>query len=126
MDHRIQQLQYHPLTLVKKQATKTNGAKPFKELFESAVVQETGIKISKHAKQRLAERNISITETKWNELQAKLVEARQKGVQESLVVMDNAALIVDAKSETVITAMNREEAASQIFTNINGTILLDN
>ena len=47
------------------------------------------------------------------------------GVKESLVLVDDAALIVSAKNNTVITAMNRAEATAQIFTNINGTILMD-
>ncbi|CAH0256706.1 hypothetical protein [Peribacillus sp. Bi134] len=47
------------------------------------------------------------------------------GVNESLIITKNAALIVSPKNNMVITVMNREEATSQIFTNINGTIILD-
>lgn len=38
--------------------------------------------------------------------------------------MDQAALIVSAKNGTVITAMERDEAKEQLFTNIDGTIVL--
>ena len=69
-------------------------------------------------------RNIEISSEKWNQIGAKLDEARQKGVKESLVILDNAALIVSAQNKTVITAMDRNEAESQIFTNINGAIIL--
>ena len=47
------------------------------------------------------------------------------GVTDSLVLTKEAALVVSAKNNTVITAMGRDEASSQIFTNINGTILID-
>lgn len=47
------------------------------------------------------------------------------GVKESLVLLNDAALIVSAKNNTVITAMNRKEATEQIFTNINGTIIMN-
>ena len=47
------------------------------------------------------------------------------GIKESLVLLNNAALIVSAKNNTVITAMDREEAIDQIFTNINGTIIMN-
>ncbi|MFB5281448.1 hypothetical protein [Peribacillus sp. Hz7] len=47
------------------------------------------------------------------------------GVTEALVVMDEAALVISAKNNTVITIMDHEEAGTQIFTNINDTILLD-
>ncbi|PEZ81367.1 hypothetical protein CN380_10640 [Bacillus sp. AFS017274] len=34
-------------------------------------------------------------------------------------------LLVSTKNNKVITVMDRDEATSQIFTNINGTIILD-
>lgn len=83
------------------------------------------LSISKHAKIRLEQRNIDIKPETWSKMESKLVEARKMGVKDSLVLLDNAALIVSAKNNTVITAMGREEATSQIFTNINGTILMD-
>ncbi|WP_241663243.1 hypothetical protein [Peribacillus simplex] len=39
-------------------------------------------------------------------------------VTESLVITENAALIVSTKNNKVITVMYRDEATSQIFTNI--------
>ena len=86
---------------------------------------DKGIKISKHAEQRIQQRNLQITEQQWNQLENKLIEARQKGLNDSLVLMDQAALIVNAKNNTVITAMGRAEAGEQIFTNINGAIILE-
>lgn len=87
-------------------------------------LQPTGLKISKHATERLADRNIHITEAEWAHMTAKVHEAKVKGVKESLVLMEQAALIVSAKNTTVITAMDRTEAKDQLFTNIDGTIVL--
>ena len=81
--------------------------------------------ISKHANLRMAQRGIDIGSKQWDAIESKVTEARSKGVKESLVLLNNAALIVSTKNQTVITAMNREEASSQIFTNIDGTIILD-
>ena len=81
--------------------------------------------ISKHARQRLEQRGIHFNEARWNQIGEKVKEAKKMGVKESLVLVDDAALIVSAKNNTVITAMNRAEASEQIFTNINGTILMD-
>ncbi|MFB4167492.1 TIGR02530 family flagellar biosynthesis protein [Virgibacillus sp. JSM 102003] len=119
---RINQLQQHhamPLPLVKKTETKNESAS-FKDIL--AGVQHP--KISKHAKERLSERNITISETQWQAISEKMTEAKQKGVTDSLVVTDNAALLVSTKNNTVVTAMQKEEAISKIFTNINGTILI--
>lgn len=86
---------------------------------------KTELKVSKHAHQRLAERNIHITDAEWQLVSEKVSEARSKGVNDSLVLMDQAALIVSAKNATVITAMDRREAKDQLFTNIDGTIVLN-
>lgn len=82
--------------------------------------------ISKHAEQRLKERGIAINSDQWQSIGEKLAEAGSKGVKDSLVLLKDAALIASAKNNTVITVMNREEARAQIFTNINGTIVMDN
>ncbi|MEK5146574.1 TIGR02530 family flagellar biosynthesis protein [Psychrobacillus sp. FSL K6-4615] len=92
-------------------------------LHEASV--KTELIVSKHANQRLQERNIYISDADWAIVSDKVAEARSKGVNDSLVLMDQAALIVSAKNFTVITAMNRTEATNQLFTNIDGTIVLN-
>ncbi|MCH1623779.1 TIGR02530 family flagellar biosynthesis protein [Fredinandcohnia quinoae] len=123
MDHRILQIQNHPLFLSNRNKLKVPEQPSV--TFKESLQQETNLKISKHAQKRLDERNIRIQESKWEEIQGKISEAKTKGIHDSLVVMGDAALIVNVTNNTVITAMNRQEANSQIFTNINGTILLD-
>lgn len=121
MSFRIHPLQQHyqhaKPKQVQPQQTKTN----FKDVLSG--VQD--IKVSKHAQQRLIERNIQINDGQWSAVKEKMNEARAKGVTDSLVLMNHAALLVSTKNNTVVTAMNREEANSKIFTNINGTILID-
>lgn len=87
-------------------------------------MQPATLKISKHAAERLAERNIDISEAEWTRVTDMVNEAKTKGIKESLVLMDQAALIVSARNSTVITAMDRTEAKDQLFTNIDGTIVL--
>ncbi|MFT4413567.1 TIGR02530 family flagellar biosynthesis protein [Fredinandcohnia humi] len=123
MDHRILQIQNHPLALQKRKIVQHTDQPTIS--FKETLKHETSLIISKHAQKRLDERNISIQDSKWQEIQQKIAEAKTKGIRDSLVVMNNAALIVNVPNNTVITAMNRKEANSQIFTNINGTIILD-
>lgn len=103
--------------------TAQSSKKTFLEHLNKAV-QPEGLKLSKHATDRLAERNIHISEVEWAHVTEKVAEARAKGVTDSLVLMEQAALIVSAKNSTVITAMDRKEAIDQLFTNIDGTIVL--
>lgn len=101
----------------------TSPKQSFLEHLNQAV-QPAELKISKHATERLQERNIQITDAEWAHITDKVNEAKRKGIKESLVLMEQAALIVSAKNSTVITAMDRMEAKDQLFTNIDGTIVL--
>ncbi|EDL63948.1 TIGR02530 family flagellar biosynthesis protein [Bacillus sp. SG-1] len=105
---------------------KSLNTKSFAETLKETVNEKVGsITISKHADSRLKQRGIEIPAETWREVESKVAQAKLKGVKESLVLLDNAALIVSAKNSTVITAMDRREAGSQIFTNIDGTIIID-
>src|SRR5690625_2814172 len=118
MSHRIHHLQQHYAV----QTPKPSIKKPtlsFKEVLKDS--QE--MKVSKHAKQRLHERNIQINDQQWKIIGEKVIEAKQKVVTDSLVVMNNVGLLVSTKNNTVITAMNLKEENERLFTNINGTIV---
>ncbi|SDY71934.1 flagellar operon protein [Evansella caseinilytica] len=99
--------------------------KSFQSILSETLDNSSELKISKHAEQRMTDRGITISNEMWDSIHSKVLEAKQKGIGDSVVVTKNAALIINAKNETVITAMDREEAESQIFTNISGTILME-
>src|SRR5690625_1000321 len=109
---------HFPKTNVVKSTTKS------KEKFVNMLTNATKVKVSKHAQQRLAERNIYISEEQWQEIGRKMNEAKVKGITDALVVTDETTLIVSTKNNTVVTALLSEEANNQIFTNINGAIVM--
>ncbi|MEK4148377.1 MULTISPECIES: TIGR02530 family flagellar biosynthesis protein [Robertmurraya] len=104
---------------------KSMSGNVFSQHLQQAIIDSNKLTLSKHAKERLQQRDIHIDDRRWKQIEAKVSEAKKMGVKESLVLLDEAALIVSAKNNTVITAMDRQEATSQIFTNINGTIVLE-
>lgn len=83
-----------------------------------------GVKFSKHAANRLAERNIELTDNQMERLQEGAVKAGAKGINESLVLVDQLAFIVNIPNHTVVTAMNQTEADENIFTNIDGAVII--
>ncbi|WP_370222780.1 TIGR02530 family flagellar biosynthesis protein [Cytobacillus sp.] len=97
----------------------------FSKHLQTALENNSTLIVSKHAEQRMNQRGIEITSDRWQQIENKIHEAKKMGVNESLVILKDAALVVSAKNNTVITAMDRQEAGAQIFTNINGTIILD-
>lgn len=110
-------------TNVTKREVQKNSDQSFLNHLQKAMDNQP-LKISKHANERIVERNIKISNQEWDLVTSKVNEARLKGVNQPLVLMDQAALIVSAKNGTVITAMERNEAKNQLFTNIDGTIIL--
>lgn len=114
-------LHNHPITYKR---TVNKASNTFNDHFQQAIDKTASLKISKHANERIIERQISISAEQWQHITEKVDVAQKKGVQQPLVLMDQAALIINAKNRTVITAMNRMEAKEQIFTNIDGTIVL--
>lgn len=120
MSHYIHPLQQQQAFNVTKQK---NVKKP-QGSFANVLDKQQNLKVSKHAQQRLSERNIQINDEKWQQISAKMQEASKKGVTDSVVVTEDATLIVSNKNNTVVTALNHDEADNKIFTNINGMILL--
>ncbi|MDD1501234.1 MULTISPECIES: TIGR02530 family flagellar biosynthesis protein [Lysinibacillus] len=118
----IHRVPLHP-SIRQTQPKPINAQQSFKAHLQEATNQQE-LKVSKHAHERIMERKIAISEQEWQAVSDKVFEAHSKGVKQPLVLMDQAALIVSAKNATVITAMDRTEAKQQIFTNIDGTIVL--
>ena len=87
--------------------------------------RQTGeIKFSKHAASRLVDRNIELTEEQVERLNLGAAKAEAKGINESLVIVDSLACIVNVPNQTVITAMSQAETDENVFTNIDGAVII--
>lgn len=82
------------------------------------------LKFSKHTCMRLAERNINLTDDQVKRLEQGTAKASEKGIKESLVLVDQIAFIVNVKSNTVITAMDQSNEPETIVTNIDGAVII--
>lgn len=94
----------------------------FDNLLQQAIDKSTGVKFSKHAELRMQARNIELTQTQKDKINNAVSTAQQKGVKDSLVILDNMAFVVNVNSKTVITAVNNNELKENVFTNIDGAI----
>lgn len=81
------------------------------------------LKFSKHASNRLADRNIELTANQMERLAEGAQKAGVKGIRDSLVMVDNLAFIVNVPNSTVVTAMDQNQADENIFTNIDGAVI---
>lgn len=94
-----------------------------KKLTDTNKVAEE-LKFSKHACNRLSDRGINLTENQVERLNEGAKKAMTKGIQESLVLVDDLAFIVNVKNSTVITAMDQTETNENVFTNIDGAVIM--
>ena len=83
-------------------------------------LEEAKVQFSKHANMRLDTRNINLTSAQMERLEKATSDARKKGIRDSLIMVDNIALVVNIRNNTVVTAANSE---SKIFTNIDGAVI---
>ena len=89
-----------------------------------AVMESSELKFSKHAANRLNDRNILLTDSQNVRLENGVKQASEKGITESLVLVDSLAFIVNVPNKTVVTALDQTEANSNIFTNIDGAVII--
>jgi len=82
------------------------------------------LKFSAHATQRLNERKIQLDGATLGRVNDALDKAAAKGVEDTLVLTPDAALIVSVKNRTVITAMDRGSLNGNVFTNIDGAVIV--
>mgnify|MGYP002510594570 CR=1 FL=1 len=82
------------------------------------------VRFSKHAANRLVDRNIELTREQVERLNMGAAKAGAKGINESLVIVDSLAFIVNVPNQTVITAMDQTETDENIFTNIDGAVIM--
>ncbi len=98
---------------------KTTDGKSFTEILDSLKAKD--LVFSKHANERLKSRNIDLSHEQLERLNDGTVKAGEKGIKESLVMVDDFAFIVNTKSNTVITAVSGND--DKVFTNIDGAII---
>ena len=82
------------------------------------------LRFSKHAQGRLNDRYINLSDEQNERLESGVLKASEKGIRESLVILDSLAFIVNVPSKTVVTAMDQSESESNIFTNIDGAVIV--
>jgi flagellar operon protein len=53
-----------------------------------------------------------------------VTKAESKGVRDTLVLMDDLAFVVNVRNRTVITAVQSNELKENVFTNIDGAVII--
>lgn len=88
-------------------------------------IGQSGVVFSKHALERISERQIDIENGDTLERLNKAVElAGEKGSNDALVMIGSYAFIVSIKNNKVITTLSADDMQGNIFTNIDSTVIM--
>jgi len=82
------------------------------------------LKFSNHAIERMQSRGIMYNPERLAKLDDAVKKAAAKGSKDTLVLMDDSAVIVSVKNNTVVTVMDKNNLKENVFTNIDSTIVI--
>ena len=92
--------------------------------LRQAAPEGFSVAFSKHAMARAEERGIEVTDTLMGQLADSVERASAKGATNILAFDATRAFIINVPHGRVITTMSQEEMQENIFTNIDGAVLL--
>lgn len=100
----------------------TSSGGTFQQELEKAQAHQ--VAFSKHAMERAEERGIEVTPHLVSRLTDSVERAQAKGATNILALDRSLAFIINVPNNRVITTMSQDEMKENIFTNIDGAVIL--
>ncbi len=112
----------HPVNGTEPQILKKDCNSGFSE--ELKVQAYEGLKLSRHARQRISSREINISAGELESIGKAVQKANDKGINDSLIMFKDTALIVSIRNKTIITAMKKDSLKDNVITNVDGVVMM--
>lgn len=105
-------------------ASDRTAGRPSGSGFQEAL--DSALRLSKHASQRVSQRDVYLAPAQRVEVTKAVQQARSQGVKSLVVVLPEAVMLVAPQSNTVVTAMGRQQAESEsrMFTQVDAVVLV--
>lgn len=102
-----------------------NGDGPsFQDVLAETLRQSSEVSFSKHAVKRAAEHNLDLSGENLDRLNEGVKIAGEKNLEEPLILVGSTAFLVNIPNNTVITAVDSSSMKGNVFTNIDGTVII--
>lgn len=101
--------------------TKKTNEVSFKDILDSKI-KDKSFTVSKHAAERL--KNVDFSEMDMENIEKGINLAEDKGSKNSLLLYKDVALVTSIENRTVITAVDKERAQDNVFTNIDSVVII--
>jgi flagellar operon protein len=95
---------------------RTAGGPSFREALQ-------GVQFSNHAQKRIDRRDLDIDSARLDRLNSAISRAAEKGARNSVVMLDDLAVVVDIRDRKVVTAINAAQGKERVFTNIDSVVI---
>ncbi len=102
--------------------SKTNKSSSFQSILDNVASKNENFTISKHAATRLNE--INFTDEDMKAVEKGFEIAKEKNSRNAVMIYKDTALIASIENKTIITAVSKERAKDNIFTNIDSVVIL--
>ncbi|MEG0296324.1 MAG: TIGR02530 family flagellar biosynthesis protein [Clostridium sp.] len=96
--------------------------KSFSSILNEKIERQQGYTLSKHATERLE--SVNFTNDDMKSIEKGFEIASQKGSRNSLFLYKDVALVASIENKTVITAVDKDRAKDNCFTNIDSVVIL--
>ena len=94
--------------------------------FDAALERAASpVQFSRHAAKRIEQRGLDLDASRLERLEQAVGRAADKGSKDSLILLDELALVVSVQHRTVVTAMDEAASKEHVFTNIDSVVIAD-
>lgn len=87
-------------------------------------LNEVNLQYSKHADFKMKSLGIIKNKDFENQLEMATSKARAKNIKEGLILKEDYGFVVSIKNNTVITVVNLKDMEDNVFTNIDGAVII--
>lgn len=94
----------------------------FQQVLDNVINKNDGFTVSKHAALRLKE--IDFNQDDMKKIEKGFQTAEDKNSKNTVMLYKDVALIASVENRTIITAVEKDRAKDNIFTNIDSVVIL--
>ena len=106
-------------------STQTNDPSvSFADVLKNTIEKNSEVNFSNHAIKRAVDHNMDITDDELNRLNEGVRLASEKNLDDTLILVGEKAFVVSVKNNIVITTVNNNSIQGNVFTNINGAVIV--
>jgi flagellar operon protein len=88
-------------------------------------LERSQLEFSRHALKRIEQRGLQLDAPRLERLEQAVDRASAKGSRDSLILLDELALVVSVQNRTVLTAIDEAARKEHVFTNIDSVVIAE-